>query len=170
MTRLPLALALALVATGVFSPGGIHGTVSAQAPDPCALLTTDDAQSFAANAGEGVPSTIASMNYATCRYAWGAGIDRFKLSVIVQDASRTFPGMTPDQIKQRLLQSVKPETADAVISDVGEAAVFKSDSAYYATATAFVKGRLLQVSVDGVDAREKKDQAIALLKSAASRL
>ena len=60
MTRLPLALALALVATGVFSPGGIDGTVSAQAPNPCALLTTDDAQSFAANAGEGVPSTIAS--------------------------------------------------------------------------------------------------------------
>ena len=78
--------------------------------------------------------------------------------------------MTPGQIKQRLLESVKPETADAVISDVGEAAAFKSESAYYATATAFVKGRLVLVSVDGVDAREKKDQAIALLKSAASRL
>jgi hypothetical protein len=167
MTRLPLVLALAMVATGVFSPGR---TVSAQAPNPCALLTTDDVQSFAANAGEGVPSTIASVNYGSCRYAWGAGTDRFKLNVIVQDASRTFPGMTPDQIKQALLKSVKPETTDAVISDIGEAAVFKSDSAYYATATAFLKGRLLQVSVDGVDAREKKDQAIALLKSAASRL
>lgn len=165
MTRLPLALAL--VATGVFTPAG---TVAAQAPNPCALLTSDDAQSFAANAGEGVPSTIPAVNYATCRYAWGAGTDRFKLSVIVQDASRTFPGMTPDQIKQVLLKSVKPETTDAVISDIGEAAVFKADSAYYATATALLKGRLLQVSVDGVDAREKKDQAIALLKSAASRL
>ena len=165
MTRLPLALAL--VATGVFTPGG---TVAAQAPNPCALLTSDDAQSFAASAGEGVPSTVPSVNYATCRYAWGAGTDRFKLSVIVQDASRTFPGMTPDQIKQVLLKSVKPETTDAVISDIGEAAVFKADSAYYATATALLKGRLLQVSVDGVDAREKKDQAIALLKSAASRL
>jgi len=170
MTRLPLALALAMVATGVFSSGSIDGTVSAQAPNPCALLTTDDVQSFSANAGEGVPSTVASVNYATCRYAWGAGTDRFKIGVAVQDASRTFPGMTPDQIKQVLLKSVKPETTDAVISDIGEAAVFKADSAYYATATAFVKGRLLQVSIDGVDARDKKDQAIALLKSAASRL
>jgi hypothetical protein len=167
MTRLPLALALALVATGVFGPGG---TVSAQAPNPCALLTKDDAQSFAANAGEGVPSTVASVNYGACRYEWGAGTDRFKLSVIVQDASRTFPGMTPDQIKQILLKSVKSETTDAVIPDIGETAVFKSDSAYYATATAFLKGRLLQVSVDGVDARDRKDQAIALLKLAASRL
>ena len=83
---------------------------------------------------------------------------------------RMFPGMSPDQIKQQLLESVKPGTADAVISDVGEAAVFKSDSPLYATATAFLKGRILQVHLDGVDAREKKDQAIALLKSAASRL
>jgi hypothetical protein len=111
-----------------------------------------------------------SVSYATCQYAWGAGTDRFKLGVIVHDASRMFPGMTPDQIKQRLLESVKPGTADAVISDVGEAAVFKSDSAYYARATAFLKGRILEVSLDGEVAREKRDQAIALLKSAASRL
>ena len=78
--------------------------------------------------------------------------------------------MTPDQIKQRLLQSVKPGTTEEVISDVGEAAVFKSDSPYYATATAFLKGRILEVHLDGSVAREQKDQAIALLKSAASRL
>ena len=156
MTRLPLALALVMVATGVTSPGGgIEGTVSAQAPNPCALLTTDDAQSVAGNAsvGEGVSSSIPAANYATCRYAWGAGTGRFKLGVNVHDTSRMFPGMTPDQIKQRLLESVKPGTADAVISDIGEAAVFKSDSAYYATATAFLKGRILQVSLDGLDAR-----------------
>ena len=78
--------------------------------------------------------------------------------------------MSPDQIKQQLLGSVKPGTAEEVISDVGEAAVFKSDSPYYASATAFLKGRLLEVHLDGVVAREEKDQAIALLKSAASRL
>jgi hypothetical protein len=78
--------------------------------------------------------------------------------------------MNPDQIKQQLLASVRPGTAESVISDVGEAAVFRSDSPLYATATAFLKGRILGVHLDGLIAREKKDQAIALLKSAASRL
>ena len=78
--------------------------------------------------------------------------------------------MSPDQIKPRLLESVKPGTAEAVISDVGEAAVFKFDSPYYATATALLKGRILEVHLDGLVAREAKDQAIALLKSAAARL
>ena len=81
-----------------------------------------------------------------------------------------FPGMTPDQIKQRLLASVKAGTHDAVIPEIGDAAVFKPDSFVYAVATAFVKGRILQVQLDGSDAHDKKDQVIGLLKSAASRL
>ena len=60
-----------------------------------------------------------------------------------------FPGMSPDQIKQRLLGSVRAGTADAVISEIGEAAVFRADSPLYATATAFVKGRILEVHLDG---------------------
>jgi hypothetical protein len=161
-----------MVAIGVSSPGLINGTVSAQAPNTCALLTNDEVQALAANTsvGDGVPSSMPAATYGTCRYAWGTGTGRFRLGVTVNDGSRMFPGMTPDQIKQVLLKSVKPETTDAVVSDIGETAVFKSDSAYYATATAFLKGRILVVTLDGLDAREKKDQAIALLKSAASRL
>jgi hypothetical protein len=63
-----------------------------------------------------------------------------------------------------------PETTDAAIPDVGEAAVFKAYSSVYATATTYLKDRILQVNLEGVDAREKKEQLIALLKSAASRL
>jgi hypothetical protein len=165
-------LALAMVATGVSSPGGVDGTVSAQALNPCALLTSDEVESLAGNAsvGDGVASSLQSFSYVNCRYMWGVGNGRFKLDVIVYDAAGRFPGMSPDQIKQRLLESVKPGTTEAVISDVGEAAVFKSDSPYYATATAFLKGRILAVHLDGLVAREEKDQAIALLKSAASRL
>jgi hypothetical protein len=48
--------------------------------------------------------------------------------------------------------------------------VFKPDSSVYASATAFVKGRMLQVQLDGLGALDKKDQVIGLLKSAASRL
>lgn len=165
-------LGLAMVATGVSSPGGVDGTVSAQTLNPCALLTTDEIQPLAGNAsvGDGVSRSLQSFSYVNCRYAWGVGTGRFKLDVIVYDASGRFPGVSPDQIKQRLVESVKPGTEEAVISDIGEAAVFKSDSPYYATATAFLKGRILEVHLDGLVAREEKDQAIALLKSAASRL
>jgi hypothetical protein len=48
--------------------------------------------------------------------------------------------------------------------------VFKPDSAVYVTGIALVKSRILQVHLDGLDARDKKDQIIELLKSAASRL
>jgi hypothetical protein len=101
---------------------------------------------------------------------WGAGTGHVNLDVTVNEASRMFSGMPPDLIKQGLQASVRAGTADAVISDVGEAAVFKADSPVYFHAAAYLKGRILQVQLDGFDAREKKDQVIALLKSAASRL
>ena len=165
-------LGLATIGTGVFSLADGGGTVSAQAPNPCALLKIDEIQPLApkANIADGVPSSLPASGTAACRYTWGVGANRFKLDVIVNDASKVFPGGSADQIKQRLLQSVRAETADAVISDVGEAAVFKSDSPLYANATASLKGRILEVHLDGFVAREKKDQVIALLKSAASRL
>jgi hypothetical protein len=33
-----------------------------------------------------------------------------------------------------------------------------------------MKGRILEVQLDGIDAREKKDEVVALLKSGVSRL
>ena len=161
-----------MVATGASSPRGVDGTVSAQALNACALLTNDEIQPLAANASvaDGVSSSLPAFGSVGCRYTWGVGTNRFQLAVVVNEASRMFPGMSADQIRLRLLESVKAGTADAVISDIGEAAVFKSDSPYYATATALLKGHLLEVHFDGLVAREKKDQAIALLKSAASRL
>ena len=98
--------------------------------------------------GDGVSSSIPSFSYVACRYTWGVGTGRFKVDVIVHDASRKFPGMTPGRIEQQLLESVNPGTAETVIADTGDAAVFKSDSPYYATATAFLKGRLLEVHLD----------------------
>jgi hypothetical protein len=161
-----------VVVTGVSSPGGSDGTVSAQALGPCALLTTSEIQPLAVNASvaDGVWSSVQAFGSVTCRYTWGVGTDRFKLTVIVNEAAGMFPSMSPDQIKQRLLESVKAGTTDAIIPDLGDVAVFKSDSPFYARATAFLKNRLLEVHLDGFVARERKDQAIELLKSAASRL
>jgi hypothetical protein len=166
------ALTLALVVAGASYPGRVDGTVSAQASNACALLKVDEIEPLAgkASVAEGVSNSIPASGYDACRYMWGVGTGRFRLDVTVNDASRMFPGMSPDQIKQRLVESVKTGTADAVISEVGEAAVFKPDSPVYASAFALVKGRILGVHLDGAFALDKKDQVIGLLKSAASRL
>jgi hypothetical protein len=165
-------LGLAMLVSGLSSLGRVDGIVSAQALNPCALLMVDEIEPLAANesVADGVSNSVASYGYLACRYSWGVGVDRFKLDVVVNDASRMFPGMSPDQIKQRLLESVRAGTADAVVPEVGEAAVFKPDSPVYAVATALVKGRILEVHLDGLFAPDRKDQVIELLKSAAARL
>jgi hypothetical protein len=163
-------LGLALVMTGASSPGGAGGTVSAQELNPCALLTVAEIDSLAAKTSVAAGVSLSLPGHAACRYMWGVGLSRFILDVSVNESSRMFAGMSPEQIKQRLLESVKGGTGDAVIPEIGEAAVFKPDSPVYAGATAFVKGRILAVHLDGIFAREKKDQVIALLKSAAARL
>jgi hypothetical protein len=165
-------LGLTSVVAGASVPGHGGGTVSAQELNPCGLLTEDEIKPLAekTSVAAGMSNSLPSAGYASCRYAWGDGVDRFKLVVVVTDASRMFPGMAPDQIKQRLLQSVRVGTDDAVVAELGDAALFKPDSYVYATATALVKGRILQVQLDGVGALDKKDQVIGLLKSAALRL
>ena len=153
--------------------GRADGTALGRAPpNACALLTVDEIEPLAGNASvaEGVSNSIPASGYVACRYMWGVGTGRFKLDVTVNEASRMFPAMSPDQIKQRLLESVRAGTADAVISEIGEAAVFKPDSPVYASAFALVKGRILGCTSTERFAREKKDQVIGLLKSAASRL
>ncbi len=165
-----LLVGLAIAAIGTSAPG--RGTVAAQGLQPCGLLTTDEIETLAPNeeVSEGTSSAFEALDSSTCRYTWGSGVDRFTLAVYVNPASRAFAGMTPDTIKSSLLSSVTPGTADATIPDVGEAAVFKTYSSVHVSASAYAKGRLLQVNLDGIDARDKKDQLISLLKSAASRL
>src|SRR6185436_16890815 len=155
-------LGLAVVVVGAPGPGRADGTVSAQALNPCALLTVDEIEPLSgkASVAEGVSNSIPASGYGACRYIWGVGASRFRLDVTVNDASRMFPGMSPDQIKQRLLESIRAGTADAVISEIGDAAVFTPESPVYASAFALVKGRILGVHLEGVFAREKKDQVI----------
>ena len=118
----------------------------------------------------GVSSSNDTVGTEACRYAWGAGTSHFKLDVVLSDPSRAYLGASPDRIKQELQARVKAGTADEVITDVGDTAAFTSDSYYLATATALVKGRILRIQLDGLDARDKKDGIIRLLKAAASRL
>jgi hypothetical protein len=165
---LSLVLGLAIAAVGMAS--GI--TISAQAQKPCELLASDEIQALAPQqqVGNGVASTSLGLDSSTCRYSWGEGTGRYALAISISPASRMFAGLSADAIKQSLVKAVVPETSDESIPDVGEAAVFKSSSSVYATASAYLKDRVLQVTLDGIDARDRKAQVIALLKSAASRL
>jgi hypothetical protein len=167
-----LVLALAMVAAGTSGPRSGDSIVAAQGSGPCALLTTDDIQPLAPNTsiGTGVPMSLESIGYSRCQYTWGEGTGRVKVDVTTSEPSRMFAGAAADQVKQRLQASVTSGTADAVIPDVGEAAAFKADSALYVYATAYAKGRIVQVHLDGFDARDQKGHVISLLKSAVSRL
>jgi hypothetical protein len=161
---------LALAVSVAFS-GGI-GTVGAQGSDPCVLLTPDDIESSVAKSSvdAGVARSFPDHGYTFCQYTWGEATGRFRLDVALTEPSRMFPGMSPDQIKQQLVQSVRTGTEDTLIPDIGDAAVFKPASPLFATGTSLIKGRILQVHLDGVFAGEMKDQLIQLLKTAASRL
>ena len=165
-------LGLSLAVTGTSGPGRVDGTLAAQASNPCALLTTDEIESSVpkSDVAEGVATAFPGFGYAACQYVWGVGAGRFRLDVAVTETARMFPGMGPDQIKEQLIQSVRTGSHDALISDIGEAAVFKPASPVYATATSLVKGRILQVHLEGAFAGEMKNQVAELLKLAASRM
>jgi hypothetical protein len=168
---LGLGVCTAVVGTSFAGVGA--SAAQANTTNPCGLLTIDEVQGLGSpkeHASNGVAEAMPAQELFTCRYTWGTGTERYTLAVSVNSASRTFVGMSGDAIKQNLASLVKPDTTDATIPDVGEAAVFKADSPVYAGASAYLKGRLLQLHLDGLDARDKKDQLISLLKSAASRL
>jgi len=168
-----LGLGASTALAGTSLTGAATLTAQGNATNPCGLLTVEEVQGLGTpkeHASNGVAAASPAQEVFTCRYTWGTGTDRYTFAVSVNSASSTFVGMSGEAIKQNLVSSVKSGTTDATIPDVGEAAIFKADSSVYAGASAYLKGRLLQLHLDGVDARDKKDQLISLLKSAASRL
>lgn len=167
-------MAIALLLASAITVGVLisdTSEVAAQA-QPCTLLTADEIHALAPmeDLSEGLASVFDAVDSSTCRYTWGSGAGRHTLVLHVNPASRMFTGMNADSVKQTLLASITAGTTDEAVADVGDAAVFKVYSAIYVGATALLKGRVLQVNLDGIDAREKKGQLISLLKSAASRL
>jgi hypothetical protein len=146
--------------------------LAAQAVNPCALLTTADIQhALAAPAAikQNTNSTPA-VGSTACTYEWGSGGNvqsgKSSLIVIVSDAKKMFPGMSAALITKGL----SGEKDSTPIPGVGDAAVFKSASPISANASAYVKGRILEIAYESKDGRAKKDAIIALLTSAAERL
>jgi len=167
-----IILALALVPTGLVTPRTERLVAAQTTSNACGLLTIDEIQPLAPvneKIGDGVGGASQPGGRMTCRYEWGTGTGHYILNVIVADASVMFAGKSPDVIKQGLAAPAAGTVSEA-IPGVGEAAAFKSDSPFLATTSAFMKGRILQLNLDGYDARDKKDQVIALLKTASARL
>lgn len=163
-------LGLGIAAASALAPG--RGVAAAQ--QTCGLLTSEEIQALAPNqsVSDATVSSNKGTGAVTCFYTWGGapGPGHFTLSLSVRPAATVFAGMNAASIKQTVLATVTPDTVDEAIPDVGEAAVFKGSSSVYATASAYVKDRYLQVTLDGIDARDRKGQLISLLKSAVSRL
>ena len=166
----------ALVAGLTVALLGINASaVQAQKPgDGCSLLQGAEVQALAgsAKAGTGKPSTD-PLGSRLCHYEWGTGNNvqsgRSYLDVSITPISKAFPGTDASVLRQGLLAKAGPPNT-AVIPAVGNAAVYESNDPIRVETTALVKGNMLIVTFDSSDARAKKDQVIALLKAAASRL
>jgi hypothetical protein len=166
-----MVLMVGLAVAAAVSAGGGVATAQQQATSPCDIVTIDDAHSFASDpVAVGVPGALEAVGFTNCLYLWGEGTRHSSLNVTVSEASRMFSGQGPDGIKQGVLSLVIVGTEDAIIPDVGDAAVFKADSPYYVHGIAYIKGRILEVSLNNIDARARKDDVISLLKRAVSRL
>ena len=146
-------------------------------PDPCALVKPSDLQAITAGAsvGSGELTKQPEIGTAICSYHWGPGghaaSGRFILHVTVSEGSKVFPGLDSQTIRQGLLDMTKQPGANAVvIPGVGDAAIFESVTPIRANTTAYVKGMVLKVDLDGPDGRTKKDPVIELLKALAARL
>jgi hypothetical protein len=145
---------------------------STQKQNACGLLTTDEIGALVPDehTTKGMATDVASVDFSACTFIWGVGTRRVTFVISVSQASSMFAGLTADAVKAGLASWVAAESIDESIADVGEAAVFKAYSPFYVGASAYAKGRILQLTFDGYDARTKKATLISLLKTAAPRL
>jgi hypothetical protein len=160
---------------GLVLSGALRATLSPA--DPCAVLKQPEIQALAASAkvGATVPTTLPAGMGANCRYTWSAGANAaaglWELDVAIGEAAKLSPGTDPATLKEGLAMQAKSDPSNAsLLPGVGEAAVYTSESPIRVSTTAYVKGRILRVDLEGPTARTKKDQVIALLKTAAGRL
>jgi hypothetical protein len=149
-------------------------SLAAQSETSCSLLKPADLGQLSSGAQipEGKPSSDA-LGTLTCRYEWGSGGNavsgQYNLDVSVGENAKYFPGMDQTMLKRGLIASAG-RPGNALIPDVGEAAYFSSNGPNRARTTAIVQGKTLTVTLEGPDAPAKKDQMIALLRLAVSRL
>jgi hypothetical protein len=178
----PLMIGLAIAVFRFAGPASDDAAAAALPKDPCALLKPAEIQAALApnaNIGSGVSDTSGLPMGVGCTYTWGPRTNEWgqtAFSVTITDASKVWPGgLTPDDIKQRVLVEAKTGGPDASeIPGIGDGAVFTTEpKTHDATAKAYVvkgKGVVLWVTFHGGNALSQKDKIIALLKNAVGRL
>jgi hypothetical protein len=173
--RIVVIAVVALAAAATRPAGAVRRVEAAAAPQAksaCALVTAADVQPLAGRVVDGKAEPPDPLGSLACRYEWGAGRTNFSVIVINGDASRMWPGMSPALVKQGLLGAAMPGNRlnSSAVSGIGDAAILESSATTQAKATAYVKGRILIITLEGPNAGGKKDQVLALLKTAAARL
>jgi len=174
----PLMVGLAIAVLQLI--GSASDAVAAALPkDPCALLKPAEIQTLAPNAkiGSGVLDASMAPLGVGCKHTWGPRTPEWgesALTITVIDASKGWPGVSPDLIQQGILAKVKTGGPKASqVPGVGDAAAFTfEDRVSSATAEAYLKAKGVHLSVKfhAGDSLSNKDKLIALLKDAAARL
>jgi hypothetical protein len=176
MTRLMVGLAIAVVRFAGSAGDAAAGTLP---KDSCALLKPAEIQALAPNAkiGNGVLDTSTAPLGTACTYTWGPRTREWgesALTITVIDASKGWPGLSPDLIQQGILAKVTTGGPNASqVPGVGDAAAFTFEArSSNATVEAYFKAKGVHVSVTfhAGDSLSNKDKLVALLKDAAARL
>lgn len=163
------ALLLTLVAAG--PPGR-----GSQDLDPCTLLTAEQVQALAP--GQTIPAgasqTVSGpMGVTRCRYEWGkagqATATKYTLDVTLSDASKAYPGAKPGDIKEALARPAAGEPPAILLPKTGDGAYYKSSGTTRSDAVALVNGMVLEITLQGPGASGRRNQVIALLRSAVQR-
>ena len=147
--------------------------------DPCALLKPAEIQALASNAkiGSGVSDASMAPIGIACTYTWGPRTREWgesALTITIIDASKAWPGTSPDVLQQGIAAKVKAEGPNAsLVPGVGDAGAFTFEArSSNATAEAYLKAKGVHLSVryHAGDALSSKDKVVALLKAAAAKL
>lgn len=178
LRKKPLLLGLVLVALG--RAGSASDAAAGALPkDPCALLNPAEIQALAPSAtiGSGVADSSMAPIGTGCTFRWGPKTPEWgesSLTFAVIDASKGWPGMSPELLKQGLRTKVKMGAPHAsLVSGLGDVAVFTfEERSSNATVEAYFQARSVHLSVTlhAGDSLSSKGKLAALLKGAAARL
>jgi len=151
----------------------------AQMPkDPC-LLKPAEIQAVDTSAKIGNGSATTTPMGSVCIFNWGPRSrdwGEWGLTITVLDASKSWPGLSPEAIKQGVLTGLAAGTTASPIPGVGDAAAWHLNRRYpdirESTVEAYVKakGVHLSLTLHGGDGPNLKDALVALLKTAVARL
>jgi hypothetical protein len=147
-----------------------------QVQDPCTLLTADQVQALAKGhtIPPGTSQTVSGpMGVTRCRYEWGtagqATAGKYTLDVTLSDAAKAYPGAKPGDIKEALARPAAGDPPAIILPKTGDGAYFKSSGTTRSDAVALVNGMVLEITLQGPGASGKRNQVIALLRSAVQR-